>query len=309
MEDTITLLCQILNLKLVNWLGISGEHKRVGGVKGTQSKDSVYQVNILNMLQEKDVGGLVAEESKTYKSDRLGVVVLIQILSFELQNKLLHGLQTHAEKTSIEENQIKALPVQDVNRIFGWAVFHLRLRLIDEKRNEFDGSPKARKLTRRIKFLSEMRMYATEAVLSEEYMKKYYNGFFRAGNRGYLTLISEKYCGFGLKLMDKLSQLVTQTKLQSDLGVVKSAKENILSDKVLQEIFLKSCNDDTNLNGKEEKLEMYAILVSKAANARFCDEFRAYREAHTVRGCKKNLTGLSHRQELKAKENSKLIKK
>jgi len=140
-------------------------------------------------------------------------------------------------------------------------------------------------------------------------MKKYYNGFFRAGNRGYLTLISEKYCGFGLKLMDKLSQLVTQTKLQSDLGVVKSAKENILSDKVLQEIFLKSCNDDTNLNGKEEKLEMYAILVSKAANARFCDEFRAYREAHTVRGCKKNLTGLSHRQELKAKENSKLIKK
>ena len=40
-------------------------------------------------------------------------------------------------------------------------------------RNEFEGSPEALKLRRRIKFISEMRIYATEAVLSEDHVKKY----------------------------------------------------------------------------------------------------------------------------------------
>ena len=300
-EPEITLLFQKINFRLVSWVAKAGEHKR-DGVKGIKATLSQYELKVLNMLQDKSVGGLVSfEDGNLNNCERIGVVVLVQILSREFNNRLCHGLATNAEKASMVRNESEPLPVRDVNQIFGWAIFNTRLGLIEKKRKEFEGSIKEIKLTNQINFLSEMRMYASEAVLSDDYVEKYYDLFLRSTDRGYMTLVREKYCGFGLQLMDKLSRLVTQQKLKLEHEVVKKAKISILEDIELKETFLDCCESDIYLVGEKEKMEMFVVLVTKTANARFSDELRAFRQANTVRGCKKTVTGQSLRAGFKGR--------
>jgi hypothetical protein len=68
---------------------------------------------------------------------------------------------------------------------------------------------------------------------------------------GRLTLIRPEYCGFGLRLMTKLSSLVDQTKLNSEMGVIKKAKKTIMEDEGLLKLFLSSCKDNDHLENVE----------------------------------------------------------
>ena len=57
---------------------------------------------------DKSVGGLVSlEDGNLNNCERIGVVVLVQILSRYFNNRLCHGLATNAEKASIvrQENR------------------------------------------------------------------------------------------------------------------------------------------------------------------------------------------------------------
>ena len=76
------------------------------------------------------------------------------------------------------------------------------------------------------------------------------------------------------------------------------AKEATLSGKALLEEWMKACEGNEHLQGRPEKKKVLAALAKEAANARFCDECRAYHEEYAARGSKGN-TGCSTRGELK----------
>ena len=73
-----------INLRLVSFLAKAGERQR-DGIKGVAASLSHYEVKVLNdMLQEKCVVGLVSIENADLNNcERIGVVVLVQILSRE----------------------------------------------------------------------------------------------------------------------------------------------------------------------------------------------------------------------------------
>ena len=97
-----------------------------------------------------------------------------------------------AETGKEKEGTEKLLHVRDVNLMFGWAIFHLRLIKIREKIKEHVDNEKTEKLTNEIEFLSNMRIYAEEALLSESYLDKCYDSFLRSSNRGFMTLSCRK---------------------------------------------------------------------------------------------------------------------
>ena len=61
---------------------------------------------------------------------------------------------------------------------------------------------------------------------------------------------------------------------------------------------MKACGGNGHLQGRQARKKVLVALVKKAANARFCDECRAYHEANAARGSKGN-TGCTTRGELK----------
>ena len=141
-------------------------------------------------------------------------------------------------------------------------------------------------------------MHSAQVALSDGYLERWFNGAMRVADRGYLTLIREEYCSFGMQLMAKLSVALTQEKLASAKDAAEKAKEGILRDKALLEEWMKACEENEHLQGRQEKKKVFVALVKKAANARFCDECRAYHEANAARGSKGN-TGCTTRGELK----------
>ena len=98
--------------------------------------------------------------------------------------------------------------------------------------------------------------------------------------------------------MAKLSVVLTQDKLVSAKDAVAKAKKQVLDDKALLEEWMKACEGNEHLQGRQEKKKVFVALVRKAANARFCDECRTYHEENAARGSKGN-TGCSTRGELK----------
>ena len=82
-----------------------------------------------------------------------------------------------------EGGKEKPLHVRDVNLMFGLAIFHLRLGKIQEKLEQTLANEKTEKLQDEIDFLSKMRMYAEEALLSQSYLDKCYDSFLQSSNR------------------------------------------------------------------------------------------------------------------------------
>ena len=106
----------------------------------------------------------------------------------------------------------KAMGNQDVNKIFGWAIFNLRLKKIKEwdVKHVFDFTDGYIRCNNEVEFLSRMRTYTAHGLLSEKYMETYYDSVLRSNNRGYLTLVNEDYFEFGYKLMKLVSESLTQ---------------------------------------------------------------------------------------------------
>ena len=69
---------------------------------------------------------------------------------------------------------------------------------------------------------------------------------------------------------------MAQKTLRNVRGVVRSAKESIVDDSELMGLFLDSSEGNEHLETMGEKIKMYKALVTKVANARFCEEFRTY---------------------------------
>jgi len=123
-----------------------------------------------------------------------------------------------------------------------------------------------------------------------------------------MTLVSEKYFDFGIELMEKVSSSITVEKLQNDLDVTAIAKQSILQDNELITKFLE-CSKDNKCLEEVEKKKMYDELVQKIVNARFCEEFRAYRAEFTARGSMNKENNFTLRQSLDSYGRKRQAKK
>eukprot|EP00536_Pseudo-nitzschia_multiseries_P000293 jgi/Psemu1/639/gm1.639_g len=165
------------------------------------------------------------------------------------------GLVKYAEsKMAKEQGKKTHLDVRDANKILGWAIFYLRLKKnqminsIEEEEGENDIQ-----LRKEIDFLSSMRFYAEEALQSQVYLDKCYDSFLGSSNRGRLTLV----------LMKKVSASVDQEKLDNDHDVTANAKDDILKNDELLEVFLDCSKGNVYLEKLSEKKKIFAELVDK----------------------------------------------
>eukprot|EP00536_Pseudo-nitzschia_multiseries_P014204 jgi/Psemu1/37863/gm1.37863_g len=99
-------------------------------------------------------------------------------------------------------------------------------------------------------------------------------------------------------LMKKVSASVDQEKLGNDPDATANAKDDILKNGELLEVFLDCSKGNVYLGKLSEKKKIFAELVDKVINARFSEEIRAYREEHTARGTKYKGTNLTMREEI-----------
>ena len=79
---------------------------------------------------------------------------------------------------------------------------------------------------------------------------------------------------------------------------MKEAKEQIVKDKELEEMFLETAKG-SQLLSKAEKQHIFRRLAEKTANARLSEELKNFREAHTARGHDGMEASLAFRAQLK----------
>ena len=93
--------------------------------------------------------------------------------------------------------------------------------------------------------------------------------------------------------MEKVSEGLTQTKLKDNLGASEKGKKSILNDKEILQSFLKASEDNEHLESVDDWTKIFKLLVDKVVNARFSEEFQAYKEEYTVRGGKNKESNLT----------------
>jgi hypothetical protein len=104
----------------------------------------------------------------------------------------------HVAETS--ELEVKVDLSKEVNRFVGWAISNL----IKKTRKQFKGPPKKvdeEELIGRLGLLKSMRVFEHQILDDEEYIEKFYCPFHRMLNDGFLALVSPKYIGLGLSLL------------------------------------------------------------------------------------------------------------
>ena len=253
----MTSLCQNINLKIVEFMAESG--KKIIEIKAKKGKEKIsFHLKVLHLLQDHKLGGLIDELSCADKGQRVGVAVLVQILNSRIETRLCEGLIALADKHRMKQNVVPHY--RDVNTIFGYSIFDARKGMILKKRGCEEGSEKELELTKNIEFLSDMRMYAADTVLSDEYLDNCYDSFLQSANRGYMTLVKKEYFEFGKKLMEVLSSLVTQEKLLNEKHVTEKAIESLVKNNELMEMFLESSKDNTHLVEEEKKKRRKCIM-------------------------------------------------
>ena len=250
-------------------------------------------------------------DSTVSNNVRQAIVILVHILNAELEKKQWNGLSDYADLkvSQATGNKLRFNVVRDVNKMFGWAIYNLRLGKIEEKKSAVEGSEKEEKLVKQIEFLSHLRIYAEEAMEQKEYLDKYYDSFMRSSNRGYMTLVSIKYFDFGSQLITKVTETLNQRKLKNNLDATEKGKKLIMNDQDLLNCFLTASQDNVHMESKVDQTTMFKLLVDKVINTRFSEEFWAYKEEYTVRGGKNKLNNLTLRGQLDSYGKRKKKKK
>ena len=303
-EGHFDTLCQQINWKLVNMLAKAGAAK--SGAKNDDEKKAVsYQFQIWEMVEKKDLEGLVSDTCPI--GDRMGVIALIQILDEAIEQKLWAGMIERAELLRKNSNKEKPFHYRDVNSIFGWAVFHARKAKMKERFRRNDDEEKYAELTKEIEFLSAMRMYKSEAALSDHYLENCYHDTMRTSDRGHMTLVREEFFEFGYMLMDNLSSSVTEGKLLSKMEVLRLEKEAILNNTPLWEMW-KVSSEKVQCVTEGDRKKMFEYVVKKTVHTKFEDVFKGLRGKLTARGTKQNISGLSFRGEMKGMDRKKTVR-
>ena len=102
-----------------------------------------------------------------------------------------------------------------------------------------------------------------------------YDPSLKVYNRGWLTLVNEKQFDFRQKLMEQVSQLLTQNTLTFDKQVIKKRKLSIKEDESLWKCFDQKSEYTKYMKDDEERI-IFA-LIKKVMNTRLIEEFGKYR--------------------------------
>lgn len=210
-----------------------------------------------------------------------------------LSRKMLCNLKNHFVLilTKLCTGRKGSNEMRDINRILGWAVFHLRDKSIKKVKkllaiDPIENEKEITKWSDEIKMLDSMKINHMTAVMNADYVSKFYDDELFIKNHGFLTLISEKYIPFGILLIQKITACVQDSNFDiNGNNSVKQGKSILSQDQELKNSFLK-CAETEQVN-LELKHKVFGKILSKVSNTKISDNLRMYKKGNTARGGKK----------------------
>lgn len=190
---------------------------------------------------------------------------------------------------------------REVNSFLGWAISQVYGKLLNEllELDPFVDGEIHESVEKRIEFLDSMRYFDHEAALNPTYLEECYDGIFRLGNCGGLTLVSPEYFAFGRNLMQVIVGALCERDFERRGN--ESVREGWAHIEAhmpsLRNQFMKCAEKFTSIDDKAKE-QIFKDLVEKTRNARFGVEVKARRDNKTKRGGK-NHVGVSHRGAMK----------
>jgi hypothetical protein len=148
-----------------------------------------------------------------------------------------------------------------------------------------------------IRFLDSMRIFHTQAILDEEYLRELYPPCHQLTNKGWLSLVSKPFFPFARYLLNqiRLTVDVNEWKRKGN-GVVETAAKTLSNNESLTVLFLDAAK--TSSLSEKWKRKIMSALILKVLHARSAAEHDKYKEQHTNREAK-GATASSFRGELK----------
>jgi hypothetical protein len=274
----------------------------------------------------------LTNQELTYKPTRPCAIVLFHVLSIIFKDWIKdalsalsfqkretirltstsNSLSTILDSTAQDRLVVECLPTiqpsinrQDENRevtdFFGWAIYNLRHVLSREyermKELRWDTSFTLEEEEQMISFLDGMRIFHTQAILDEEYLRDFYPPCHQLKNKGWLSLVSKPFFPFARHLLHqiRLTVDVNEWKRKGN-GVVASAAKALEENETLTVLFLDAAK--TSSLDEKWKRKIMRSLIMKVLHARSAAEHDKYKEQHTNREAKGAITS-SFRGELK----------
>jgi hypothetical protein len=189
----------------------------------------------------------------------------------------------------------------EVTDFFGWAISSLRRVLSREyermKELKWNTSCTLEEEEQMIRFLDGMRIFHTQAILDEEYLRDMYPPCHQLTNKGWLSLVSKPFFPFARHLLNeiRLTVDVMEWKRRGN-GVIESAARALEENETLTVMFLDAAK--TSSLSEKWKRKIMSALIMKVLHARSAAEHDKYKEQHTNREAK-GATASSFRGELK----------
>jgi type IV secretory pathway TrbF-like protein len=182
------------------------------------------------------------------------------------------------------------IPREDENRevtdFFGWAIHSLRHVLSNEyarmQELKWETTYTLEEEEEMIRFVDQMRIFHTEALLDKQYLHECYTSCHQLKNKGWLSLVAKEYFPFARYLLHQIrSSVNVQEWARRGNGVIESAAKTLEEDKSLAVLFLdaaKSCSLDEKM-----KKKIMSALIRKVLHARAAAEHDKFKEQKTNR--------------------------
>jgi hypothetical protein len=178
---------------------------------------------------------------------------------------------------------------KEVNRFVGWAISNL-IKKTRKQFNRSKGPPKKvdeEELIGRLELLKSMRVFEHEILDDEEHIEQFYCPFHRQLNDGFLVLVSKKYIGLGLSLLEAFADAVNENELKTNGDEPLKKAVALAKDRngPLKGSFLELCNDNDLLTMKQKE-KLFDELVDKTKNSRGGAVIKRFKSDTTGRGAK-----------------------
>jgi aryl carrier-like protein len=189
----------------------------------------------------------------------------------------------------------------EVTDFFGWAIHSLRRVLSREYERiqelKWNTSCTLEEEEQMIRFLDSMRIFHTQAILDEEYLRDFYPPCHQLTNKGWLSLVTKPFFPFARYLLKEIRLIVDvdQWRRRGN-GVIETAAKTLEENETLTVLFLDAAK--TSSLDEKWKRKIMSELVFKVLHARSAAEHNKYKEQHTNREAKGAITS-SFRGELK----------
>jgi hypothetical protein len=145
---------------------------------------------------------------------------------------------------------------REVIDFFGWAIHYLRGVLSNEfarmQELKWETMYTLEEEEEMIRFIDEMRIFHTEALLDKQYLHECYPSCHQLKNKGWLSLVAKEYFPFAQYLLHQIrSSVNVQEWARRGNGVIESAAKTLEEDKSLAVLFL----DDAKSSALHEKMK------------------------------------------------------